>query len=356
MTRTLPLGPLMIGVAGFELTDAERRLLQHPLVGGIILFSRNYESPAQLRALTASIAAARETPLLIAVDHEGGRVQRFREGFTAIPPMRSFGDLWETDPAAAAALAEDAGFVIATELAAHGVDLPLAPVLDVDHGNSSVVGNRAFHNQPAGVAELACALQAGMTRGGIATVGKHFPGHGFAHADSHIETPVDEREFAIIEAQDLVPFARMIDAGMGAVMPSHVIYPAVDGKPAGFSSVWLRDILRSRMGFGGSIVSDDLGMAGASAAGTILDRAHAAIGAGCDLILSCNDPEASRQLLEGLAGDFSTGARRLEKLRRTGTGDLGHAEYRLAQQRVAVFSERVRAPTPPAAGDIVASL
>lgn len=356
MTQALPLGPLMLGVAGFELTDVERDRLLHPLVGGVILFTRNYQTPGQLKALTQSIAAVRETRLLIAADHEGGRVQRFREGFTRIPAMRAFGNLWDIDAEAALTLAEDTGFVIATELAHHGIDFPFAPVLDVDHGNSSVIGDRAFHNRPEAVAELACALQEGMSRGGMITVGKHFPGHGFARADSHVETPVDDRDFAQIEAQDLVPFARMIDAGMGAVMPAHVIYPAVDDNAAGFSAQWLDGILRSRMGFAGAIISDDLGMAGARSAGTILDRAHAAISAGCDLILSCNDPNASAELLNGMNGDFSVGAARLEKLRRTGTGDLGADAYVSAQQRIATFGDRVRAGVNLAAGDIVASL
>lgn len=356
MTAAIPLGPLMVGIEGVELTAVERERLQHPLIGGVILFTRNYRDPAQLRALTDSIARVRETRLLVAVDHEGGRVQRFREGFTRIPAMRAFGELRETDRGSAIALAQDAGFVMATELAHHGIDFSLAPVLDVDHGNSSVVGDRSFHSEPDAVAELACALQSGMARGGMPTVGKHFPGHGFAKADSHIETPIDTREFAAIEAQDLVPFARMIAAGMGAVMPAHVIYPAVDNQAAGFSRKWLSDILRGEMGFAGAIISDDLGMAGAASAGSIVDRAQAAVAAGCDLILSCNDPAESEKLLAGLSGDFSAGARRLETLRRTGTGDVEGEQYRQARARVEAFAERAQGAARPATGDIVGSL
>jgi beta-N-acetylhexosaminidase len=352
---TPALGPLMIGVAGHELTAEERMRLRHPLVGGVILFTRNYRSPEQLKALTAGIAAVREERLLVAVDHEGGRVQRFREGFTRIPAMRAFGDLWDVNPDAALSLAEDAGFVIGTELAHHGIDFPFAPVLDIDHGNSSVIGDRSFHHSAAGVVELASALQAGMQRAGMISVGKHFPGHGFAHADSHVETPVDERAFTDLESHDLAPFQQLISAGLGAVMPAHVIYPAVDSRAAGFSSVWLKDILREKMRFAGAVISDDLGMAGARVAGTIVERANAALGAGCDLILSCNDPVASATLLDGLGGDFSASAARLAKLRRTGSGDVESPDYLMASQRVATFADQVRA-AKAAANDIVASL
>jgi beta-N-acetylhexosaminidase len=349
------LGPLMIGVAGHELTEEERQRLEHPLVGGVILFTRNYRSPEQLIALTRSIESVRDPRLLIAVDHEGGRVQRFREGFTRIPAMRAFGDMWGVNPEAALELAADAGFVIAAELARHGIDFPFAPVLDIDHGNSSVIGDRSFHDTAAGVAELAAALQSGMQRGGMIGVGKHFPGHGFAHADSHVETPIDERAFADIQNHDLAPFQALISTGLAAVMPAHVVYPAVDSKAAGFSSVWLKDILRDKMGFEGAVISDDLGMAGAKVAGSIVERANAALNAGCDLILSCNDPANTAALLNGLGGDFSAGATRLAKLRRTREGDYGSAEYLDARQRVTVFAEQIRA-AKAAANDIVAHL
>jgi beta-N-acetylhexosaminidase len=287
---TLPRGPLMLDVAGLELTAIERERLAHPLVGGVILFARNYESPAQLKALTASIRALRDPPLLIAVDHEGGRVQRFRKGFTAIEPMRGLGERWDRDVAAATVEARKVGATIATELGAHGVDFSFAPVLDLDYGASSVIGDRALHRNPNAVAHLAAALCEGLRVGGMAAVAKHFPGHGFTAADSHAETPVDERPLAAIEKDDLVPFAVLVRHRIEAVMPAHVIYPAVDAQPAGYSTIWLQDVLRKRFGFDGLIFSDDLSMAGAKVAGGIAARAEAACAAGCDMVLLCNDP------------------------------------------------------------------
>jgi beta-N-acetylhexosaminidase len=296
-TKELALGPLMLDIEGFTLSNADRRRLTHPLTGGIILFTRNYESPEQLTRLTAEIHALRSPSLLIAVDHEGGRVQRFREGFTPIPPMREFGLLWEKNSSHARDLAREAGFVIASELRAHGVDLTFAPVLDIDHGNSSVIGDRAFDSNAETVAELARALSDGLHQGGMTSVGKHFPGHGHVRADSHHDVPIDERSYAEIRECDLVPFARTIGLGLGAVMPAHVIYPDVDNQPAGFSSVWLKDILRKQLRFDGVIFSDDLSMEGACVAGGIVDRARAAVEAGCDMVLVCNNPQAADELL-----------------------------------------------------------
>lgn len=296
----MPLGPVMLDIAGTELSAEDRVRLSHPLVGGVILFSRNYQSNAQLMALTTAIHALRTPSLLIGVDHEGGRVQRFREGFTRLPPMREFGAIWDEHPQRAKALAREAGFVLAAELRAHGVDFSFAPVLDIDWGESGVIGNRAFHRDPQAIAELAHSLALGMKDAGMGTVGKHFPGHGFVRADSHLEVPVDERDFADIEFNDLLPFKQMIDFGMTAVMPAHVIYPKVDALPAGFSSVWLKDILRRQMGFDGVIFSDDLSMEGASVVGGIVQRAQAALQAGCDMVLVCNDAAAADELLAGL--------------------------------------------------------
>jgi beta-N-acetylhexosaminidase len=287
---TLPRGPLMLDVAGLELTAIERERLAHPLVGGVILFARNYDSPAQLKALTASIRALRAPSLLIAVDHEGGRVQRFREGFTSIEPMRALGGRWDRDVAAAAAEARKVGTTIASELGAHGVDFSFAPVLDLDYGASTVIGDRALHRNPNAVAHLAAALCEGLRVGGMAAVAKHFPGHGFIAADSHAETPVDERPLAALEKDDLVPFAVLVRHHIEGVMPAHVIYPAVDAQPAGYSTIWLQDVLRKRLGFDGLIFSDDLSMAGAKVAGGIAARAEAACTAGCDMVLLCNDP------------------------------------------------------------------
>ena len=294
------MGPVMIDVAGLELTAEDRERLRHPLVGGIILFARNYESPEQLLALTQSIRALRSPALLIAVDHEGGRVQRFRDGFTKISPMRAYGQMWDKDPAKAKELVQKTGYVIGAELLAHAVDFSFAPVLDLDYGESSVIGDRSFHRNPVAVTELAKALIAGFAEAGMGWVGKHFPGHGFVRADSHHEVPIDNRSFDEIERVDLMPFRKLADAGMGGIMPAHVIYPDVDALPAGFSSFWLKDILRDQLEFKGVIFSDDLSMEGASTAGGVVERASAALAAGCDMVLLCNNSQQADKLLSGL--------------------------------------------------------
>jgi beta-N-acetylhexosaminidase len=292
----MPLGSLMVDVAGHALTDAERQRLLHPLVGGVILFSRNYESPEQIAALIAEIHALRHPTLLIGVDHEGGRVQRFRDGFTRIPPMRALGDLWNLHPQQARNLARDCGFVLGAELRAVGVDFSFAPVLDLDYGGSRVIGDRAFHAEPKAVFELAHALMLGLHDAGMSACGKHFPGHGHVVADSHVEIPVDARELAAIQ-RDMAPFRQMIEHGLAAIMPAHVIYPQVDARPAGFSDHWLLHLLRGELGFEGVIFSDDLSMEGASVAGDAVARAHAAWAAGCDMALLCNHPELADDLL-----------------------------------------------------------
>ncbi len=298
----MALGPVVIDVIGHELTADDRRRLLHPLTGGVILFTRNYDSPEQLRRLTAEIHGLREPALVIAVDHEGGRVQRFRPGFTAIPPMRALGELFDTHRQQAQQLAHEAGYVLAAELRAHGVDLSFTPVLDLDHGASSIIGDRAFHSAADVVTELAASLVQGLKEGGMSAVAKHFPGHGHVRADSHLELPIDPREYAALQAADLVPFQRLIQSGLAAIMPAHVVYPAVDAQPASFSAVWLKRILREELGFDGIIFSDDLSMEGARAMGAIAERAQAALAAGCDMILVCNDPEA----VDTLYGSFST--------------------------------------------------
>jgi beta-N-acetylhexosaminidase len=313
-TRALPLGPLMLDVAGTGLTADDRRRLTHPLTGGVVLFTRNYSDPGQLLALTAEIHALRNPPLIVAVDHEGGRVQRFRDGFTAIPAMRELGRVWDTDPQHARQLATDAGFVLAAELRAHGVDLTFAPVLDVDHRRSGVIGDRALHSDPRAVADLARALLQGLRLGGMSGVGKHFPGHGHVRADSHLEVPVDGRSYAEIESADLAPFRRAIEAGLGAVMPAHVIYPEIDSRPAGYSTHWLKQVLRGKLGFGGVVFSDDLAMEGASVAGGVAARAEAALSAGCDMALLCNQPDKADELLDEL--DYSMSAVSLARLAR----------------------------------------
>jgi len=290
-------GPVMLGVEELQLTPGDRARLADSRVGGVIMFARNFESSAQLRELTASIRALRPG-LLIAVDHEGGRVQRFRQDeFTPLAPMRTLGRQWDSDPVAANAAAFECGETIARELRAHGVDFSFAPVLDLDYGASTIIGDRAFHGDPIVVADLAGALVRGLDAGGAACVGKHFPGHGYVAADSHVDTPVDARALDDILRTDVVPFAALIAQGLDAIMPAHVVYPAVDSRPAGFSNVWIGDILRGRLGFDGLVFSDDLEMAGAHSAGDIVARADAAIGAGCDVVLVCNDFSAMDDLL-----------------------------------------------------------
>jgi beta-N-acetylhexosaminidase len=314
-------GPAMLGVEGTTLTGADRARLVHPLVGGVILFARNYASLEQVTGLTDAIAALRDPPLPIAVDHEGGRVQRFRTAFTAVPPMRTLGERYDGDPQGAREEANYWGGVIADELGACGVDFSFIPVLDLDYGASAIIGTRAFHADPTIVALLAGALCAGLHAGGMATVGKHFPGHGNVAADSHLALPVDARPLAAIAAADLVPFATLIEAqALDGVMPAHIVYPDAAPEPAGFSPYWLQTVLRGELGFDGLIFSDDLEMAGAQAAGDIVARADAAVNAGCDVVLACNDFAAMDDLLARWAPRTPNPSldRRLSRMRRRG--------------------------------------
>jgi beta-N-acetylhexosaminidase len=299
--HVLPPGPVVVDVAGTRLTKEEKRRLRHPLVGGVILFARNFENREQLCALTRKIHEARDEPLLIAVDHEGGRVQRFREdGFTVLPPMQALGKAWDADPLAAMRAACEAGYVLAAELRACGVDLSFAPVLDLDYGVSKVIGTRALHRDPRVVTMLARALVQGLAGAGMAACGKHFPGHGFVGADSHHEMPVDSRSLERVLKDDAAPYGWLGDGVLPAVMPAHVIYPKVDAQPAGFSRRWVQEILRQRLGYDGVVFSDDLTMAGATVAGDITARARAALDAGCDMVLVCNRPELADELLARL--------------------------------------------------------
>ena len=297
------LGPVMLDIAGLVLDDADRARIAHPLVGGVILFARNFESRRQLQALCHDIHAIKPG-LLIAVDHEGGRVQRFKaDGFTSLPAMRKLGQLWEQDLSAsrlqALKAATAVGYVMAAELRACGVDLSFAPVLDLDWGRADVIGDRAFHADPRTVTLLAKSVAHGMLLAGMAACGKHFPGHGWAQADSHVALPVDDRSLEDILSADAAPF-EWFGLGLSAVMPAHIVYPAVDALPAGFSAVWLQQILRRRLGFTGAIFSDDLAMEGARMAGGVVQAAEAALAAGCDTVLICNRPDLADALLSGL--------------------------------------------------------
>lgn len=339
MSAQLALGPVMIDVAGLWLDATDRRRLMHPLVGGIILFARNFEGPAQVSALTAEIRALRNPELLICVDHEGGRVQRFREGFTAIPPMRRLGQLWDTDRAKAVRAAESTGHAIGAELAAHGVDFSFTPVLDLDYGASSVIGDRAFHASAEAVGALGAALVRGLLSVGMGAVGKHFPGHGYATADSHVAIPSDHRSLEEIMNTDVAPYRPVIEAGLAGIMPAHVIYTDVDPNPAGFSAFWMKEVLRKQLGFDGVIFSDDLSMEGASVAGGMKERAQAALDAGCDVVLVCNAPDAADELLATLPAKADTTAR-LERMRLDAgrTVGLDSQSYRAALADVAALA------------------
>lgn len=295
-------GPVLVDVQGLVLDETEIERLKHPLVGGVILFARNYTDPEQLQALTQQIRDARPGPLLISVDHEGGRVQRFRnQGFTPLPSMQAIGEYWDKNPLWAMRAATEIGYVLAAELRACGVDFTFAPVLDLDYGVSTVIGSRSFHRDPRVVTMLARALIQGLAQAGMAACGKHFPGHGFVDADSHVAIPVDERELEEILGDDAMPYEWLSDLILPAVMPAHVIYPKVDEKNAGFSKIWIQKILRQRLKYKGMVFSDDLTMEGASVAGDIVARANAALEAGCDMVLVCNRPDLADQLLAGLS-------------------------------------------------------
>ncbi len=314
------IGALMLDLESTELSAVERDLLSNSEVGGVILFSRNYQSPAQLSQLVRDIRGA-NPEIIIAVDQEGGRVQRFRDGFTRLPPMRCLGDEYERSPATAQRCAERAGWLMASELIAHDIDLSFAPVLDLDSGVSSVIGDRAFACSPDAVRELVGAFIDGMHAAGMISTGKHFPGHGAVAADSHVALPVDDRSFDEISETDMQPFAQLVDK-LDAVMPAHVIYPAVDDQPAGFSKRWIQGILREQLGFDGVVFSDDLSMEGASVAGSYPQRAQVALDAGCDMVLVCNNRDGALAVLQYLKETAHAGSPRLQKLRHSGRVSL----------------------------------
>lgn len=296
----MSLGPVMVDLRGLELQAEEREMLQHPAVGGVILFSRNYDSPRQLDELARCVHAVRQPPLLVAVDQEGGRVQRFRDGFFRLPPVGHFGEIYNQDADRARYLAREAGWLMASEVLSVNVDLSFAPVLDLDRGISTVIGDRAFHRDAEVVTELALAYQRGMHEAGMASVGKHFPGHGGVAADSHQRLPEDPRRYADLELEDLVPFQRLVRSGLNGIMVAHVLYPQIDAQPAGFSRHWLQTLLRQSLGFQGAVFSDDLSMGGAEWAGDYPQRARLALQAGCDMVLVCNQPECAARVVESL--------------------------------------------------------
>ena len=296
----MTLGPLMVDLVGLTLSEEEAEILQHPLVGGVILFSRNYESPEQITELTASIRALRDPHLLISVDHEGGRVQRFRNGFTRLPPVGVLGQGYKRQPDLTLSRAEMTGWLMAVELRAVGVDFSFAPVLDLDYGVSEVIGDRSFHRDPATVTAVAKAYIQGMKRAWMPAVGKHFPGHGAVEVDSHLGLPTDTRHFEDMLQSDMLPFRQLCNSELAGIMPAHIVYEKSDQLPAGFSPFWIQEVLRERLGFQGVVLSDDLSMEGAAVMGDSVARAEAALSAGCDMVLVCNKPDSVVQVIDGL--------------------------------------------------------
>jgi beta-N-acetylhexosaminidase len=282
----------MLDVAGLVLAQDEAEKLNHPNTGAVILFSRNYQNPEQVTELINSIRAARNGKILIAVDQEGGRVQRFQQGYTRLPPASYYAQSPE--------LAQAAGWLMAAELLADGVDFSFAPVLDIDCGVSEIIGNRSFSNDQMLATRLSSLFRKGMNEAGMAATGKHFPGHGAVALDSHLTLPIDERDLASIRAKDLIPFKQLIEEGLEGIMPAHVVYPKIDPNPAGFSPFWIQQILRQELNFNGTVFSDDLSMEGAASVGDFPERARLAQLAGCDMILVCNNPAAAEEVLEAL--------------------------------------------------------
>ncbi len=341
------LGPLMVDIAGTELSAEDTPVLTHPLVGSVLLFTRNYSDPRQIAALTASIRALRSPHLLIAVDHEGGRVQRFREGFTRLPAARLLGRQYDEDRRDGLALAQSVGWLMASELRAVGVDFSFAPCADLDYGVSEIIGDRAFHRDPDSVAALAVATLSGMREAGMAAVAKHFPGHGAVVADSHVALPVDRREFADLEG-DIRPYRPLIDNNVPAIMAAHVVFPAVDALPASLSKRWITGVLRGELGFHGCVFADDLSMAGAVAFGNVVERAELAIAAGCDVLPICNDRHSVELALDRLGADAVSAASQARLVRMRARGEApadlhGNRHWQETAARIAAL----RTPPPP---------
>lgn len=341
----MSLGPLMVDVAGFVLTAEDRELLRHPLVGSVILFTRNYQDPEQLAALVADIRGLRAPPLLVAVDHEGGRVQRFRKGFSVLPPARRIGQEYDQDAKQGLAMARELAWLMAAELRAVGIDFSFAPCVDLDYGVSEIIGDRAFHAEAGSVSDLALATVAGMREAGMAATAKHFPGHGAVVADSHLALPVDRRELADLTA-DLTPYRRLIPNDLAAVMMGHVLFPAVDTVPASFSRRWVADILRGELDFRGVVFADDLTMEGASAMGGVVERAEAALAAGCDVLPVCNRRDRVIALLDGLKSQPGP-ASQMRVLRMRGKESPSRAELAASRRYQQAGECLARSERPP---------
>ncbi|HTC39813.1 MAG TPA: beta-N-acetylhexosaminidase [Steroidobacteraceae bacterium] len=342
----MSLGPLMVDIAGTELTPDDVQVLSHPLVGSVILFSRNYRDVAQVSRLTAAIRAVRTPSLLIAVDHEGGRVQRFREGFTRLPPARSLGRRYDEDRREGLSLAQAAGWLMASELRAVGVDFSFAPCVDLDYGVSEIIGDRAFHRDPDAVAALAVAYMSGMREAGMAATAKHFPGHGAVFADSHVALPIDRRNFVDLEP-DIRPYRLLIENHLAGVMGAHVVFPAVDPLPASLSRRWVSGVLRGELGFHGCVFADDLTMAGAAAFGGVIERAELAFAAGCDVLPICNDRQAVKSVLNHFGPDMGSPASqaRVVRMRARGEAPVNLGADRQWQQTVMMIASL--SATPP---------
>ena len=330
----MSLGPLMIDLEGTSITAEERELMAHPLVGGVILFTRNYVDPDQLTELVDGIHAVRSPPLIVAVDQEGGRVQRFQKGFTRLPPARLIGHAFDQDPRGGLELARRTGWLMASELRSHGVDISFAPVVDLDYGVNEAIGTRAFHKRADVVSQLAVAYMHGMREAGMAATAKHFPGHGAVTADSHHVLPVDRRELVDL-TDDLSPYRRLIANGLPSVMVAHIVFPSLDAAPASLSSGWIRDVLRGELRFQGVVFADDLSMGGAAAAyGDVVARAAKALAAGCDMLPVCNNRSSVVKLLDGLKVEPEPASRlRLVRL---------HGRDRLPRQQLTALPEWTR--------------
>ena len=342
----MSLGPLMVDIAGTELTPDDVQVLSHPLVGSVILFSRNYRDVAQVSSLTAAIRAVRTPSLLVAVDHEGGRVQRFRDGFTRLPPARALGRRYDEDRREGLSLAKGAGWLMAIELRAVGVDFSFAPCVDLDHGVSEIIGDRAFHRDPDAVAALAVAYMAGMREAGMAATAKHFPGHGAVFADSHVAVTLDRRNFVDLEP-DIRPYRPLIENNLAGVMGAHVVFPAVDPLPASLSQRWISGVLRGELGFHGCVFADDLTMAGAAAFGGVIERAELAFAAGCDVLPICNDRQAVKSVLNHFGPDLGSPASqaRVVRMRARGEAPANLGADRQWQQTVMMIAGL--SATPP---------